>query len=37
MVPPALAMGAGDEVTLARVFLDAIRPFKTVAVRGARV
>ena len=33
--PTALAMGAGDEVALARTFLDAIRPFKTVAVRGA--
>lgn len=33
--PTALAMGAGDEVTIARTFLDAIRPFKTVAVRGA--
>ncbi len=33
--PTALAMGDGDEVTLARTFLDAIRPYKTVAVRGA--
>ena len=33
--PTALAMGSGDEVTLARAFLDAIRPFRTVAVRGA--
>lgn len=33
--PTALAMGSGDEVTVARTFLDAIRPFKTVAVRGA--
>jgi len=32
--PTGLAMGAGDEVTLARVFLDAIRPYKTVVVRG---
>lgn len=33
--PTALAMGAGDEVTLARTFLDAIKPFKSVAIRGA--
>ena len=33
--PTVLAMGAGDEVAVARTFLDAIRPFKTVAVRGA--
>ena len=33
--PTALAMGGGDEVTLARTFLDAVRPFRTVAVRGA--
>jgi large subunit ribosomal protein L10 len=35
--PTALAMGSGDEVTFARTFLDAIRPFKAVAVRGAVV
>src|SRR4051794_1807890 len=33
--PSALAMGSGDEVVLAKTFLDAIRPFRTVAVRGA--
>ena len=33
--PTALAMGGGDEVVLARTFLDAIRPYRTVAVRGA--
>ena len=33
--PSALAMGGGDEVVLARTFLDAIKPFKTVTVRGA--
>jgi large subunit ribosomal protein L10 len=33
--PSALAMGSGDEVLLAKTFLDAIRPFRTVAVRGA--
>jgi large subunit ribosomal protein L10 len=33
--PTGLAVGATDEVTLARTFLDAIRPYRTVAVRGA--
>jgi large subunit ribosomal protein L10 len=33
--PSALAMGSGDEVTLAKTFLDAIKPFRQVAVRGA--
>ena len=33
--PSALAMTSGDEVALARTFLDAVRPFRTVAVRGA--
>jgi len=33
--PSALAMGSGDEVLLAKTFLDAIRPFRSVAVRGA--
>jgi large subunit ribosomal protein L10 len=33
--PSALAMGATDEVVLARTFLDAVKPFKTVVVRGA--
>ena len=32
--PSALAMG-GDEVALAKSFLDAIRPYRTVAIRGA--
>jgi large subunit ribosomal protein L10 len=32
--PSAIAMGRGDEVALARAFLDAIRPFRSVAVRG---
>jgi len=32
--PSAIAMGSGDEVALARTFLDAIRPFRTVVVRG---
>ncbi len=35
--PTALAMGNSDEVTLARVFLDAIRPYKTIVVRGGIV
>jgi large subunit ribosomal protein L10 len=33
--PSALAMGSGDEVVLARTFLEAIRPFRSVVVRGA--
>jgi large subunit ribosomal protein L10 len=33
--PSALAMGSGDEVVVARTFLDAIRPFRSVVVRGA--
>jgi large subunit ribosomal protein L10 len=33
--PTALAMGSGDEVLVAKTFLDAIRPYRTVAVRGA--
>ena len=35
--PTALAMGADDEVTLARVFLDAIKPYKSVVVRGGMI
>ena len=33
--PTALALTSGDEVALARTFLDAVRPFRTVTVRGA--
>jgi large subunit ribosomal protein L10 len=33
--PSALAMGGGDEVALAKSFLDAIRPYRTVTIRGA--
>jgi large subunit ribosomal protein L10 len=33
--PSALAMGSGDEVVVARTFLDAIRPFRGIVVRGA--
>jgi large subunit ribosomal protein L10 len=35
--PTALAMGAADEVSLARAFLDAIRPYKSVVVRGGMI
>lgn len=35
--PTAIALGAGDEVALAKAFLDAIRPYKVVAVKGAVV
>jgi len=35
--PSALAMGGADEVALARAFLDAVRPYRTVTVRGALV
>ncbi|HUG47517.1 MAG TPA: 50S ribosomal protein L10 [Candidatus Limnocylindria bacterium] len=35
--PTALAMGGADEVALARTFLDAVRPFRTVTVRGALI
>ncbi len=33
--PSALAMGSGDEVLVAKTFLDAIKPFRQVSVRGA--
>lgn len=33
--PSALAMGGGDEAALAKSFLDAIRPYRTIAIRGA--
>jgi large subunit ribosomal protein L10 len=32
--PTGLATGGDDEVALARAFLDAVRPYRTVAVRG---
>lgn len=35
--PSALAMGGADEITLARTFMDAVRPFRTVTVRGALI
>src|SRR5215210_1703013 len=35
--PTALALGNTDEVTLARVFLDAIKPYKNVVVRGGMI
>jgi large subunit ribosomal protein L10 len=33
--PTALALGSGDEVVMARALLDAIRPYRTLKVRGA--
>jgi len=33
--PSAVALGPEDEALLAKTFLDAIRPYKTVTVRGA--
>jgi large subunit ribosomal protein L10 len=35
--PTGLAMGGPDETTLARTFLDAVRPYRTVVVRGGVV
>jgi large subunit ribosomal protein L10 len=35
--PTGLALGGADEVSLAKSFLDAIRPYRTVTVRGAIV
>lgn len=35
--PTGLAMGGPDEATLARTFLDAVRPYRTVVVRGGVV
>lgn len=35
--PSALAMGGTDEVLLARTFLDAVRPYRTVAIRGGLI
>ncbi|MDP8903721.1 MAG: 50S ribosomal protein L10 [Chloroflexota bacterium] len=32
--PTGLAMGGDDEVVLARTFLDAVRPYRVVVVRG---
>lgn len=32
--PSSLAMGGQDEVVLARTFLDAVRPYRTVVIRG---
>jgi len=33
--PTAIAIGTSDEALVARTFLEAIRPFRTVSVRGA--
>jgi large subunit ribosomal protein L10 len=35
--PTGLALGGADEVTLARAFLDAVRPFRVVTVRGGLI
>jgi large subunit ribosomal protein L10 len=35
--PTGLAIGGEDEVALARTFLDAVRPYRTVVVRGALI
>ncbi len=35
--PTGLALGGPDEVTLARSFLDAVRPYRTVTVRGGLI
>jgi large subunit ribosomal protein L10 len=35
--PTGLALGGSDEVALARTFLDAVRPFRVVTVRGALI
>jgi large subunit ribosomal protein L10 len=35
--PSALAMGGEDEVVLARTFLDAVRPYRVVTVRGGLI
>jgi large subunit ribosomal protein L10 len=35
--PTGLALGGADEVALAKGFLDAVRPYRTVAVRGGLI
>jgi large subunit ribosomal protein L10 len=35
--PTAIAIGSSDEVTLARTFLDAIRPYRNVVIRGGMI
>ena len=35
--PSALAMGGKDEVVLARTFLEAVRPYRTVVIRGGLI
>jgi large subunit ribosomal protein L10 len=35
--PSSLAIGGEDEVMLARAFLDAVRPYRTVTVKGALI
>ena len=33
--PTGIALGSGDESAVAKAFLESVRPFRTVAVRGA--
>ncbi len=35
--PSSLASGGDDEIVLARTFLDAVRPYRSVTIRGALV
>ena len=35
--PSALAVSSGDEAALAKAFVDAVRPYRTIAVRGGVV
>lgn len=35
--PSAVAVGGGDEASIARVLVDALRPYRTVEVRGALI
>lgn len=35
--PTGIALGGADEVSLAKSFLDAVRPYKTVTVRGGLI
>jgi large subunit ribosomal protein L10 len=35
--PSAIAVGGGDEAALARGLLDAVRPYRTVVIRGAGI
>lgn len=33
--PTGIALGSGDETAIAKSFIEAVRPFRTVAIRGA--